>query len=74
MSTKSLFKNNGVTWTTDAAAIETEAMKAMKPIFERWTQKGYSIREIAYIINHGVFSVESEKILIGKMPPETPAK
>lgn len=43
--------------------IDDEATVAIRPIFERWTAAGVSIREISHILAGAVFTEECSQVL-----------
>lgn len=61
--TKRLFNDKWDTYSKAALDIDSEFCKAIKPIFKKWADEGYSPREIAHIFATAVQLVESEYIL-----------
>ncbi len=59
---KSLYDENDY-YTPEAIEIENELMKAIAPFFQKWTDRGFSPREISHL-SVGVASLlECETIL-----------
>jgi hypothetical protein len=59
---KSLYDENE-RYTEAALALDKEAGSLLRPLMERYQGEGYSIREIAGIVQKAVFDLECEAIL-----------
>jgi len=53
---KSLF-NKYEAYNTYGNKVSNEMQKALEPIFEKWSDKGYKINDIQTIANDNIFSV-----------------
>lgn len=51
---KSFFDENDESYLKDASEAAEEFSQAIKPIFNKWLEKGYTTREIEYIANDAV--------------------
>lgn len=60
---KKLFFNTVGRYTKAGIAVDMEVEKALKPIFEKYHKKGYSLREISHVILLETTHLESILIL-----------
>lgn len=44
-------------WTNEARELDAETCDALRPIVQKWAAKGYSLREIGYILHSGATDV-----------------
>lgn len=51
-------------YTQEASDLYKEADEAIKPIFKKWRNMGYSTREISHLLMHTIFDNECELIII----------
>ena len=47
---KRLFKDQDTVWKEEANDLTRDVRQAIRPIIDAWVSKGYSIREIGYIV------------------------
>jgi len=47
---KRLFKNEDTAWKDEANDLAHEVNQALMPVVQAWMRKGYSVREITYVI------------------------
>lgn len=59
---KSLFDVND-RYEERAMLLDSEIAKALRPIFKKYIDQGYSIREIAAIASHTVLDLECDYVL-----------
>ena len=59
---KSLFKKDHF-YTKEAQKLDSETLHATKDLFEKYVEKGYSPREIEYIMNKTIFDISLEHLL-----------
>jgi len=50
-------------YTNDSGNLDREVTEALKPIFEKYVEAGYSFRDISHVTLHAVFGLEMEVIL-----------
>jgi hypothetical protein len=62
MSEKSFFTETEH-WTEDAQELDAKLAQILRPIFKDYIARGYSAREVAYIISNVAMSLGSETIL-----------
>jgi len=58
-----LFNEKYNTYNEIAIGLDSEATKVIRPLLEKYSELGYSPREIAYVIERAVSAVECEHIL-----------
>jgi len=58
-----LFHEEYGTYNDDALALDIEAAKVLKPLFDKYVRKGCRLKEIAYIITSTVSMEEMERRL-----------
>jgi len=58
---KSLFIEDR--YSSDGQFLDEKTFTVLKPIFKKWSEKGYSAREISHIMSWTVKDVELETIL-----------
>jgi hypothetical protein len=42
-------------WSEDGRVLDGEVADALRPIFKKWMDKGYSLRHIHHIVLHAAF-------------------
>lgn len=53
----------GEDYTSIAIDIDTEIYDAIRPIFKKYADLGYSKRQLAYLINQTVFDIHLQELL-----------
>lgn len=62
MKMNKLFDEND-RYSKESLEVDKEIRASIKPIFKKWSDLGYSLREISHIASHTILSIESEMIL-----------
>lgn len=62
-----MFDNNGLGWTKQATELTDETLATIRPIFDKWCALGYSVRDIAHIINWAVNDAEIDYVMETKL-------
>jgi hypothetical protein len=60
---KSLFGENNEEWTEDSTNLDVETEKLLRPLIEKYMNKGYKVREICHIMIGQMLSLECLYIL-----------
>ncbi|KKN28309.1 hypothetical protein LCGC14_0855470 [marine sediment metagenome] len=63
MSKKLLFNEKYDSYNEDGNILDSQTCKAIDPIFKKWVEKGYSLRDISHIVLQAVMTLECEHIL-----------
>lgn len=58
-----LFNMNGLAWSDHANELAQESRDVLQPLVAKWTSMGYSIRDIAHIINWSVNDLEVDHVI-----------
>ena len=58
-----LFYDQGERYTDDGLALMSQTDKLLRPLFQKWVKKGFSIRDIGSIMNSEVTDLTNEHIL-----------
>lgn len=57
MAKKRLFRETDEKWTEEALQLENELFKVIKPIFNKYVKKGYSVRDMQLVMEGAIISV-----------------
>lgn len=64
---KRLFRRNDLEWSEKASSIAIEVEDAVEPIFTKYLEKGYSVRELGLIVLQSCLTVQSRKAMDGRL-------
>lgn len=65
---KSIFNEDGLTYSKDAVQFDLELYQALMPLFKSWIDRGYSIRELSHIASLSVLDAECTLVLDIRSP------
>jgi hypothetical protein len=62
MTVKRLFKDDD-RYSPEATQLVDETHDMVKPLFEKWVQQGYSVRDISYIMQATISGIDGDQVL-----------
>ena len=63
MPKKSLYREEDERYTDETLRLDIEAHEALEPIFKKYKELGYKVREIGSVVHFTVFDLELEEVM-----------